>query len=110
MQIPVQVVFHGLAHSDALQSLIHELAAKACRGQAKATRCLVAVEQPHRHRSQGRDFHIRVCLHVAGGELVVERAGEDAQSAAREAFAALRRQLDEATQRARGEVKHHAGD
>lgn len=109
MQIPVQVVFHGLAHSDALQSLIHDLAAKVCRGHPKVTRCQVAVELPHRHQSQGRDFQIRVCLHVAGGDLVVERASEDAQVAAREAFATLRRLLDEATERARGETRHHHG-
>ncbi|HEX7889736.1 MAG TPA: HPF/RaiA family ribosome-associated protein [Ramlibacter sp.] len=109
MPIPVQVVFHGLAHSPALESLIHELAAKACHGDARATSCQATVELPHRHHRPGRDFSVRVHLHVAGGEVVVERTSEDAQRAAREAFAAVRRQLDETMERARGETKHHAG-
>lgn len=102
MQVPVQVVFHGVENSPALQELIHELAEKVCRGTDRVTRCHVTVELPHRHQNQGRNFQVRVYLHVAGEDVVAEHSAEDAHLAAREAFAIARRNLDEAIEKARG--------
>jgi hypothetical protein len=106
MQIPVQVVFHGLAHSDALQELLRELAAKACRPRLGATRCQVAVELPHRHQQQGRPFSVRVVFSVAGEDVVAHAEDPDARVAAREAFAVLQRQLDDRARRARDQARH----
>jgi ribosome-associated translation inhibitor RaiA len=102
MQVPVQVVFHGVENSPALQEFIHELAEKVCRGTDRVTRCHVTVELPHRHQNQGRNFQVRVYLHVAGEVGVLGGVLGHHVLAAREAFAIARRNLDEAIEKARG--------
>ncbi len=107
MEIPVQVVFDGIAHSDALDALIRALAAKACRPNVRATKCHVTVGLPHRHQSLSGEFRIRVCLHVMRSELVVERTGKDVQAITRDAFLLLAGQVNEYLQRIRGQVRQH---
>lgn len=109
MQTPVQIVFHEVAHSPALESLIREKARKLEAVFPRLTRCHVSIEQPHRHKQQGRPFNVRIALHVPGGELVVNRDHhEDVYVALRDAFDAAHRQLDEHAQKMRRKVKHHA--
>jgi hypothetical protein len=101
MQVPVQVVFHGLAHSDSLYELIRSLAARICRPHARVTRCQVAVELPRREDQEGGIFRVRVTIGVPGSELVCQSEEPGAQAAARSAFAAMRLQLDDYMRRAR---------
>lgn len=109
MQTPVQIVFHEVAHSPALESLIREKAGKLEVIFPQLMRCHVSIEQPHRHKQQGKAFNVRIAMHVPGGELVVNRDHhEDVYVALRDAFDAGRRQLEEHAQKMRGEVKHHA--
>ena len=109
MHVPVQIVFHEVAHSQALDSLIREKARKLEVVFPRLMRCHVSIEQPHSHKQQGNPFNVRITLHVPGGELVVNRdQHEDVYVALREAFDAVRRQLEEHAQKSRSEVKHHA--
>ena len=107
METPVQIVFHEVAHSPALESLIREKAGKLETIFPRLMRCHVSIEQPHRHKQQGNPFNVRVTLHVPGGELVVNRDHhEDLYVALRDAFDAVRRQLEEHAQKVRRAVKH----
>jgi len=107
METPVQIVFHEVAHSAALENLIREKAAKLANVFPRLMRCRVSIEQPHRHQ-QGNPFSVRIALHVPGGELVVNRDHhEDVYVALRDAFDAARRQIEDHAQKMRGEVKHH---
>lgn len=109
MQVPVQIVFHEVQHSEALENDIREKARKLEAFHPHLMRCHVSVEQPHRHKHQGKLFNVRVALHVPGGEIVVNRdEHEDVYVALRDAFDAARRQLEEHARKARGEVKRHA--
>jgi len=109
MQTPVQIVFHEVAHSQAIESLVREKAKKLEAVFPRLMRCHVSIEQPHRHKQQGNPFNVRITLHVPGGELVVNRdQHEDVYVALHEAFDAVRRQLEEHAQKMRREVKHHA--
>jgi ribosomal subunit interface protein len=109
MQTPVQIVFHEVAHSPALENLIREKAAKLETIFPRLMRCHVSIEQPHRHKQQGRPFNVRIALHVPGGEMVVNRDHhEDVYVALRDAFDAARRQIEEHAQKTRREVKRHA--
>lgn len=75
--------------------------------------CHVVVEAPHRHH-QGGLYAVRVELGVPGEHIVAGRspaehaAHADAHVAVRDAFRAVRRQLEDHIRRARGDVKSHA--
>jgi ribosome-associated translation inhibitor RaiA len=110
MEIPVQITFHGMSSSSALDALVHEQADKLERLNERITRCEVAIEVPHRQHRKGTQVHVRITLTVPGKEIVVSRdpGPEDghgqAEVAVRDAFAAARRQLEEHAQ-ARADAK-----
>ena len=69
--IPTQVTFRGLDVSAALEADIHERVAWLEQFYAGIVRCRVLVELPHRHRHEGRHFHVRVELTVPGADPIV---------------------------------------
>jgi cold shock CspA family protein len=130
--IPTQVTFRGLAHSDALESDVLERVAWLEQFHAGIVRCRVIIELPHRHRRDGRHFHVRIEMTVPSGEPVVishepslhgrlKHVGEGvhrketeiegvhryAAVAVREAFDAARRRLEDVAREQRGAVKTH---
>jgi putative sigma-54 modulation protein len=118
MQIPLQITFHGVDHSDAVETRIREKVAKLEHLFDRITSCRVVIEQHHKNTSnlhhKGEPFHIRLALTVPGDELVVKRdpkdshVNEDIYVALREAFASMERQLKEYVDRSRGNVKARA--
>jgi hypothetical protein len=131
-QIPTQITFRGLAHSDALESEIRQRVGWLEPFYTDTVRCRVLVELPHRHRRDGRQLHVRVEITVPGGESIVishepslhgrlkhigedaHRKGTEAESshryaavAIREAFDAARRRLEDFAREQRGAVKTH---
>jgi ribosome-associated translation inhibitor RaiA len=115
MKLPLQITFHQLPPSPALEADIRQAAEELEGALDGIISCRVLVEMPHRHHQQGRLFRVRVDVGVPGGHIVAGRAPdehaahEDAHVAVRDAFRAVRRQLDDRAQRLRGEVKTHAG-
>ena len=69
--IPTQVTFRGLAHSDALEADIRKRIAWLEQFYAGIVGCRVLVEMPHRHRHDGRHFHVRIEVTVPGGAPIV---------------------------------------
>lgn len=118
MQIPLQITFHGIDHSDAVEDRIREKAGKLEQLFDRITSCRVVIEAHHRNTSslhrKGEPFHIRVDLTLPGTELVVKRdpkdphVNEDIIVALREAFDSMERQLKDYVARLRGEVKQRA--
>ena len=103
MQIPLQVSFHGVQPSAAVQEAIREKAGKLEKVFDHITSCRVALELDGRHPRHGRQFRARIDLTVPGREIVVTREhDEDLQVALREAFADARRQLEEHVRIQRG--------
>lgn len=110
MHVPVQIVYHEVQHSEALEHDIREKARKLESFHPRLMRCHVSVEQPHRHKQQGKLFNVRVALHVPGGEIVVTRdEHEDVYVALRDAFDVARRQLEEHARKTRAEIRRPAG-
>lgn len=108
MEIPVQIVFHHVAHSPALEQFIRDKATRLRAMYPRLLRCHINLERAHCHNLQGNPFQARLVLHVSGGELVVNRDHhKDVRVALHEAFDAARRQLEEHAQRARRQLKHH---
>jgi ribosome-associated translation inhibitor RaiA len=112
MQRPLQIVFRDLEPSAALESRIRERVAKLEQLCHEIIGCRVVIELRHRHHHQGALFHVGIALEVPHAELVssrgpdVDHAHEDVYVAVRDAFAALRTQLDEYVAKRRGQVKH----
>jgi ribosomal subunit interface protein len=111
MEIPIQITFRGMEGSAALEAAIRDRAGKLERIHQHLMSCRVVVEEEARHKSQGRQFVVRLDIKVAGGEVAINREhSEDAFVAVRDAFDAARRKLEDLAQRQRGSVKTHQPD
>ena len=113
MQVPLEITFRGVPHSDAVETRIREKAAKLEQFCDNIISCRVAVEAEHHHQHQGNLYKVRIDLSVPQKHIVVSRDHHDKQShedfyvALRDAFAAATRQLEEHMRIQRGQVKVH---
>jgi ribosome-associated translation inhibitor RaiA len=111
MPVPLEIVFHQLDRSPAVEEDVRERVAKLERIAPDITSCRVTIEAPHRHHTQGNLYAVRVDLRYPGSELVANRspsadhAHEDVYVAVRDAFKAARRQLQDYQRIRRGDVK-----
>lgn len=114
MEMPVQVTFRNMEHSEAIEADVREKAAKLEEFFDRIIGCRVVVEEPHRSHHRGKLVHVRIELTVPGRELVVSRepaehhAHEDAYVAVRDAFRAMKRQIEDHVRLLRGDAKRHA--
>lgn len=115
MKTSPKITYRGLTPDVALDEQIRSSVARLDAVYDRIVRCEVLIEAPHRRHRQGRQFHVRVTLGLPGGKLVVSQdpglneAHEDALVAVRDAFQALRRQLEDHVQhQLRHEVKAHS--
>ena len=105
MDCPPRIAFHGLEPSDSLRLLVERRLAKLELAYPRITSCRVAIEQPHRHHRRGGVWHVNVRVGVPGDEIAVSREAErggrhrDAAAAVRDAFDAVRRQLNDRAER-----------
>lgn len=113
MQIPLQVTFRNLEHSDFIEAAIKEKADKLEQFADKITSCRVVIEAPHKHHNKGVIYRVKIDITLPGKEIVVNHhsdehhAHEDVYVAIRDAFNAARRQLEDYVRQRRGEVKTH---
>jgi ribosome-associated translation inhibitor RaiA len=111
--IPLQVNFRNLDASEALEAKIREKVDKLGQSYPAIKSCHVVVEQLHKHHHQGNHFHVRIELKVPGHELIAGRepdqnhAYTDAYVALRDAFRAMRRQLEDLLRHQQSHIKHH---
>lgn len=113
MQIPVQIVFRDMKPSPGVEANIRARVDKLERFYDRIMSCRIVVEQRHRHGHKGNTFHVRIDVKVPNDELVASRAPaqhhahEDAYVAIRDAFDAIRRQVEDYVRRQRGDIKTH---
>jgi len=111
MAIPLQITFRNMPASLAVRMRIEALAAKLARFNDRLTSCRVVVRAPHRHHRKGKLYQVSIDAKVPGSEITVNRdpgenhAHRDVYVAVRDAFAALTRQLEDATRIRRGDIK-----
>jgi len=116
MRLPVEIRFHNLDRSPAVEAVVREAAAKLEQFVDSIMSCRVTVEGPHKRHQQGNLFAVHVDVRYAGGEVVASReptahqAHEDVYVAVRDAFKAARRQLQDRVRVRRGEVKPHTAE
>jgi ribosome-associated translation inhibitor RaiA len=117
MDTPVEIVFHNLQTSPALEADIRKRVEKLDRLYPHLVGCRVSVELLHRQHQTGNVFDVHIDLRVPGDEIVVSREphhakekfahADDAGVAVRDAFRAAERRLLEFKRKQRGDVKVH---
>ncbi len=110
MQSKTRIHWHGLDRSDAVESLIHERVAALNRLEGTLIVAMVTIELPHRHKSHGKQFHVKLQLDYPGHEIVVShdptsdkthKSHDDLGVALRDVFGAAKRQIRDWTGRRR---------
>jgi cold shock CspA family protein/ribosome-associated translation inhibitor RaiA len=113
MQIPLEIEFRNTEGSAAIEVYIREHAEKLEDFFDRVTGCRVLLEVPHHHHRKGNLYHVRILVTVPRKELVVDRqpsnhrSNEEVHVAIRDAFKAMRRQLEDYVREMRGDVKSH---
>jgi len=113
MQLPLQITFRHMDKSDAMETEIRKRATQLDQFHDHIMSCRVVVEPQNHHKHKGNLFCIHINIKTPGKELVVSReselnhAHEDAYVAVRDAFDAMRRQLEDRARRQKGKVKTH---
>ena len=113
MQLPLQVSFRHMEHSDAVESIVREKAATLDKFAEHIMSCRVVVEPAGKHHRHGSMYEVRIDLTLPGGEIAVTREPsqhaeyKDITVAIRDAFDSARRQLEDYVRRQRGAVKVH---
>lgn len=113
MQIPLQVTFRNLEHSEFIEAAVREKTDKLEQFADKITSCRVIIEAPHKHHHKGVIYRVKVDMTLPGKEIVVNHHSdkhhehEDVYVAIRDAFNAARRQLEDYVRQRRGDVKTH---
>jgi cold shock CspA family protein/ribosome-associated translation inhibitor RaiA len=108
MQRPVEITSSDFSLTEPVQADIRRKAAKLDTYYDNILGCKVVVEAPVHHHHKGGPFKVRIELVVPGNDLIVNHKGdEELLVAIREAFRAMRRQLEDYVRQRRGFVKTH---
>ncbi|RMG93002.1 MAG: ribosome-associated translation inhibitor RaiA [Zetaproteobacteria bacterium] len=109
MQLPLQITAHNVELSDIARDTIRKKAEKLDQFFDHIMRCRVTVDAPHRNQNKGILYNVRIDVTVPDDELVVKREQhEDLYVACREAFDAMRRQLQSYVDKRRHNVKQRS--
>lgn len=102
MTVPLEIHFHGLDKSEAMETRVREKFAKLERHFHRMSSCRVVLEAPHRNPAKAKVFQVKIEINVKGGKPIIinhEREGahanEDLALTIRDAFDAALRQVDE---------------
>ncbi|MBV8273248.1 MAG: ribosome-associated translation inhibitor RaiA [Cupriavidus sp.] len=108
MHLPLQIDFHEVEHSDAMEAVIREKVEKLGRFASHIMSCRVTVGFVQRHQHRGKLFNVRIDLTLPGTEIVVNRdQPEEIYVAIRDAFDHAARKLEDHVRKMRGDVKTH---
>ncbi len=111
MQVPLQISFRHMEHSEAIEALIRKKVAKLDASPDHIMGCRVVVEPAGKHHEHGNLYEVRIDITVPDEEIVVVREPgqhteyKDIQVAVRDAFDSARRRLEDYVRRRRRSVK-----
>lgn len=110
MERPLEIAFHNLPPSEALEAEIRKRVAKLEKFFPRLTGCRVSVEALHNQHQTGNVYEVHVVLSVPGRDIAVSRephkakqryAHPDVYVSVREAFESAERQLGQFKERRR---------
>jgi cold shock CspA family protein len=113
MQLPLQVSFRHMEHSEAIEGLVREKAARLDKFAGDIMSCRVVVEPLARHHKRGNPYEVRIDLTLRRKEIAITREAAEhgefkhLEIALREAFDEARREIEDYVRRRRRDVKHH---
>lgn len=100
MKVPVQIAFRGFEGTAALEADVRERVERLERYSQDVVACRVEIERLDRHAQQGQPYVVRLAVTLPGHELVVnQQPDENLQVALRDAFDAMRRQVEDRMRR-----------
>jgi ribosome-associated translation inhibitor RaiA len=113
MSFPIQVAFHGLDHSTALEQKVRSAVDGLTKFTEHIQKCRVAIEMPHRHHQHGNSYTVTIQVGVPGKTIVVSeesKAGDayvSVEQALHGAVESCARALEDWARIRRREVKVH---
>lgn len=114
MQVPLEVTFDGISHSQWVEDYIHERADRLDRMCDNLTSCRVVVERAQHHHHTGNPFRARVEVTLPPKkELVADKEGTvgdphvQLRPVIRKAFEAMEKQVQKQTAKRSGDIKQH---
>jgi ribosomal subunit interface protein len=109
--IPIQITIRDMTGSATSSQMLEKVIRKKAEKLTQfyhLQNCHVVVKMPQKHKHQGRLFCVHIDSNVPGKKLVVDsKENEDVYVAVQDAFQALKRQIEQYTDRRRGQVKSH---
>lgn len=118
MQTPLEIAFHNMMPSTALEIEMRRRAEKLVALYDRITACRVSVEALHNQHRTGNIYEVHVVMAVPGRELAVSHeprrvrekyAHPNVRTIIRDAFKAAERRLKEYKAQQRGDAKAHDG-
>ena len=77
MNLPLQITFRDMNHSDAIATHVERRAGKLDMFFDRITACHVVVEAPPRQHPHARSCHVRVDIAVPGNDIIVDCSPSD---------------------------------
>jgi cold shock CspA family protein/ribosome-associated translation inhibitor RaiA len=114
MQVPLQIVFEHIDHSDALEAAVRAEAQRLERFYDRITSARIVIARPQHRHHKGDTYSVRIHIAVPGGKHVditrepaVTGRHEDVHVTIRDAFDAAGRQLQDEVRKLAGAVQVH---
>ncbi|WP_406672548.1 HPF/RaiA family ribosome-associated protein, partial [Natronospira sp.] len=104
MQLPLEVHFNNMDHSDALEERTRELAEKLEGVCPQLQSCRVFIEAAHYTKGAGNLYEVRIDMRVPGQEVVVHHTQDEADKKSEDAHQALSRTFKTAEKRLRAAI------
>jgi len=114
MQVPLEISFEEIGHSDAIEARVRAEAEKLEQFHDRITSMRVVVARPQHRHHKGDTYHIRLHITAPGAaDIAISRdpavtgRHEDVYVTIHDAFKAARRQLQDLVRNHQGQVKSH---
>jgi ribosome-associated translation inhibitor RaiA len=114
MQVPLQISFEHIGHSEALETVVRKEAQKIERFYDRITSARVIIARPQHRHHKGDTYCVRIHIAIPGGKHIdithdpaMTGRHEDAHVTIRDAFDAAGRQLQDEVRKLAGAVKAH---
>jgi ribosome-associated translation inhibitor RaiA len=114
MQVPLQIAFEHVGHSDALETAVRKEAHRLERFYDRITSARVVIARTQHRHHKGDTYCVRIHVAMPGGKRIditrdpaATGRHEDAHVTIRDAFDAAGRRLQDEARRLNREVKAH---